>query len=342
MTATTVLQFDRVRRKKNGTEFYFDFKIEIAPITAILGPSGAGKTTLLNLLSGFEQPDSGSIYLNEEDVTPLAPQRRNFGYLFQNHALFHFLNVRDNILFGPRMKRWDRNEMESRLEAILFQLQIRDLADRQIDTLSGGELQRVALARALAPYPRLLLLDEPLSALDKSLRASLQKTLISTAFVMNTPTLWITHDLVEAFSVANHLILVNNHQIEQYGPKETLYWHPRTLAAAELTGDCNILENSSNYVKTLRPESVRLERQPSYESVKATFLSETREGAVWKSLWKMENEKWIVYRLKPVEDALRHPSTSLYYPPAEVIRIASGEALPISTNAMRPGSEKLA
>lgn len=208
---------------------------------SLLGPSGCGKTTLLRLLAGLDRPDTGEIRLGGRPATDLPAHRRPVNTVFQSYALFPHLSVRDNVAFGLRMKRVPAPERERRLAAVMELTRIAELADRRPAQLSGGQKQRVALARALVNEPEVLLLDEPLAALDADLRRRLQTELKALQRRLGITFILVTHDQQEALALSDRLGLLRAGRLEQVGPPRLLYEHPRTRFVAEFLGACNLL-----------------------------------------------------------------------------------------------------
>lgn len=207
----------------------------------LLGPSGCGKTTLLRLIAGFETPDTGSVWLDGADVTAAPPYRRNVNQVFQSYALFPHLSVRENIGFGLRMQGCAAPERERRVREAVALVEMEGYEDRRPDQLSGGQRQRVALARALAPQPRVLLLDEPLSALDAKLRQGMRLELKRLQRRLRLTFVFVTHDQDEALVLSDRIALVNRGRIEQLGTAADLYHRPATPFAAEFVGETNLL-----------------------------------------------------------------------------------------------------
>jgi len=203
---------------------------------SVLGPSGSGKTTLLRLIAGLETPDSGTISFDGKVMDTCPPHRRNFGMMFQEFALFPHLNVADNIAFGLKMKGMDKSGIDLRVKEMLTMTGLEKFAARHIDDLSGGEKQRVALARTLAPQPRLLMLDEPLSSLDRGLRKRLLFELTDILSRLNITTIFVTHDHEEAFAAGNQVIVMNQGKIEQTGTPAQLIHSPENQWVKEFLG----------------------------------------------------------------------------------------------------------
>jgi putrescine transport system ATP-binding protein len=209
---------------------------------ALLGPSGCGKTTLLRMLAGFEMPDEGRILLDGRDIAPVLPHQRPVNMMFQNYALFPHLTVRDNIAFGLRRARMPRSEIDTRVAEMIALLKLDGLENRKPDQLSGGQKQRVALARSLARRPKLLLLDEPLAALDKKLRESTQLELMELQRRLGMTFVIVTHDQEEAMTVADRIGVMDAGRLEQVATPRELYEAPSSRWIAEFVGDINMFE----------------------------------------------------------------------------------------------------
>jgi sulfate transport system ATP-binding protein len=210
-------------------------------ITALLGPSGSGKTTVLRMLAGLEEPDGGTILIDDDDCTHVPARERGVGFVFQGYALFHHLSVADNIAFGLAVRGGTRREIAARVDELLELVQLTDLCDRYPAQLSGGQQQRVAFARALAPWPRLLLLDEPFGALDARVRAELREWLQRLHDETRVTTLLVTHDQEEALELAQHVVLMREGRVEQSGSPAAIYDHPATPFVASFVGGGSVL-----------------------------------------------------------------------------------------------------
>jgi len=208
---------------------------------ALLGPSGCGKTTLLRMLAGFETPDSGQILLDGQDLTAIPPHERPVNMMFQAYALFPHMTVAQNIAFGLQMERMPKRDIRDRVAEMLALVRLEPLAGRKPDQLSGGQRQRVALARALAKKPKLLLLDEPLGALDRKLREATQFELVNIQESLGLTFVIVTHDQEEAMTVSTRLAVMREGRIAQIGEPQEVYEAPASRYVAEFIGDANIL-----------------------------------------------------------------------------------------------------
>src|SRR5882724_10333403 len=209
---------------------------------ALLGPSGCGKTTLLRMLAGFDAPDKGEIFLGGRDIAPVLPHRRPVNMMFQNYALFPHLSVKDNIAFGLKRLGLPKTEIDARVTEMLALVRLEGFDARKPDQLSGGQRQRVALARSLARRPQILLLDEPLAALDKKLRASTQAELLDVQRRLGTTFIIVTHDQEEAMTVADRIGVMDKGRLMQVASPRELYETPNSRWIAGFVGDINLLE----------------------------------------------------------------------------------------------------
>jgi len=207
-------------------------------IVSLLGPSGCGKTTLLRIIAGLETPDTGSdIWFDDDNVTALPVERRKVGMVFQSYALFPNMSVRKNIGYGLKMQKLPKSEIDARVTEVLNMCQLQPFANRAVTALSGGQRQRVALARAIAPRPRLLLLDEPLSALDASLREALRDELAVLLREFDITAIFVTHDQDEAMAIADRVAVMSHGRVVQSGTPEDLYRNPTSSFVAGFVGN---------------------------------------------------------------------------------------------------------
>jgi putrescine transport system ATP-binding protein len=241
---TPLLRIEAVRKTFGSFTAVDGLSLDIkaGEFFALLGPSGCGKTTLLRMLAGFETPDTGRILLNGEDIAAVLPHQRPVNMMFQNYALFPHLNVRDNISFGLKNASLTRLGIDSRVGEMLDLVKLKGLETRKPHQLSGGQKQRVALARALARRPQLLLLDEPLAALDKKLREETQSELIALQRRLGTTFVIVTHDQDEAMTMADRIGVMNNGRLEQVATPRQLYEAPESRWVAGFVGDINLIE----------------------------------------------------------------------------------------------------
>lgn len=217
------------------------FSVDSGETICLLGPSGSGKSTLLRIIAGLEEPESGSILWEGEDITKTPVHQRGFGLMFQDYALFPHRNVFQNVAFGLQMQNLPTNVITARTQEMLEMVNMEKFANRRVTDLSGGEQQRIALARALAPSPKLLMLDEPLGALDKTLKQSVLDELREIIHTTHIPAIYVTHDQEEAFSIADRLILLNGGEIEQIGSPELVYQKPASAWVARFLGLGNLV-----------------------------------------------------------------------------------------------------
>jgi len=285
------LEVQQIKKQWAHTVTVGPITVDIArgEIIALLGPSGSGKTTMLRLLAGFETPDGGRIVVEGEDVTTVPPARRRFGMVFQHYALFPHLDVGENVAFGLR------GQVDAARKAV-DALRLVDLAGferRKVQELSGGQQQRVALARALAPEPRVLLLDEPLSNLDPALRERTRRELRQLIKRVGITTVFVTHEQEEAFDLGDRVAVLNAGHLEQAGAPDDLYERPATLFVATFVGRANVFRGASaralgggEGIVVVRPERLRFAdaglpgvvRERRYTGAAAFFLVESVAG----------------------------------------------------------------
>jgi putrescine transport system ATP-binding protein len=241
---TPLLRIDAVSRRFGAHAAVDGLSLDIkeGEFFALLGPSGCGKTTLLRMLAGFETPDSGKIELNGEDIAAVPPHQRPVNMMFQNYALFPHLSVRDNIGFGLKTAGLTRPGIDARVAQMISLVKLNGLEKRKPHQLSGGQKQRVALARALARHPKLLLLDEPLAALDKKLREETQVELMRLQRQLGLTFVIVTHDQDEAMSMADRIGVMHGGRLQQVATPRQLYEAPASRWVAEFVGDINIIE----------------------------------------------------------------------------------------------------
>lgn len=244
-----------------------DFSAAEGEFITLLGPSGCGKSTLLRCLAGLTPVDSGQILLQGQDIVPVSPQKRGIGMVFQNYALFPNMTTEGNVAFGLKMQKLGAGEIRQRVAEVLALVELNEFAHRYPHQLSGGQCQRVALARSLVTRPRLLLLDEPLSALDARIRRHLREQIRRIQRELNLTAIFVTHDQEEALTLSDRIVLMNNGEIVQDGDAVSLYTQPANLFAASFIGSYNLLSAAQAQQLTgehftgqvaLRPESITL------------------------------------------------------------------------------------
>jgi putrescine transport system ATP-binding protein len=327
--AKPLIRFDGVTKRFGDAVAVDALSLDIfqGEFFCLLGPSGCGKTTLMRMLAGFEEPTSGGITLAGRDLAGVPPYRRPVNMMFQSYALFPHMSVERNIAFGLRQDRLPRSKIDERVREMLRLVQLETLEKRYPDQLSGGQRQRVALARALAKRPKVLLLDEPLAALDKKLREETQFELMDIQHELGMTFLVVTHDQEEAMTMADRIAVMDHGRVVQVGTPAEIYEQPRTRFVAEFVGDVNIIEgqvarrdNGLWHVATsaatepltiLDPEEVLQGGQPVAIAVRPEKMVLHREapagvanlleGEVWDIGYLGD---WTVYRVKLDSGAL--------------------------------------
>ncbi|MDF7659959.1 ABC transporter ATP-binding protein [Erwiniaceae bacterium L1_54_6] len=264
-----------------------DFSADEGEFVTLLGPSGCGKSTLLRCIAGLTSVDSGQILLQGQDIVPLPPQKRTIGMVFQSYALFPNMTVEKNVAFGLKMQKQAASEIQQRVMEALALVELTDFARRYPHQLSGGQCQRVALARSLVTRPRLLLLDEPLSALDARIRRHLREQIRNIQQELKLTTIFVTHDQEEALTLSDRIVLMNRGKIVQNGNAEALYTQPADLFAAGFIGNYNLLSAEQAAQLTgqtftgqvaIRPESILICAPEA--GIPATILSHSLLGNV--------------------------------------------------------------
>lgn len=259
-----------LHKRYAATPIFSDINCEIAQgeFVTLLGPSGCGKSTLLRCIAGLTEVNGGQILLDGQDLVPISPQQRGIGMVFQSYALFPNMSVAQNVAFGLRMQKVGKAESAQRVDDALRMVELHEFANRYPQQLSGGQCQRVALARSLVTRPRVLLLDEPLSALDARIRKHLREQIRSIQQELGLTTIFVTHDQEEALVMSDRIVLMNAGKIVQSGAAETLYTAPVDAFAAGFIGNYNLLDAEAasrllqrpiNSRVAIRPESIQLD-----------------------------------------------------------------------------------
>ncbi|POF32162.1 ABC transporter ATP-binding protein [Roseibium marinum] len=295
---------------------------------ALLGPSGCGKSTTLRMVAGFVKPTAGRIVVDGQNLTPLPPEKRDIGIVFQNYAIFPHMSVADNIAFGLKLRKKSRSEIDTAVRAALEQVGLTGFEDRFQRNLSGGQQQRVALARVLVTEPRILLLDEPLSALDKTLREEMKFWIKNLQQKLGITTIYVTHDQDEALTMSDRIGVMRAGQIEQSGTPQQIYEEPGTLFVTSFIGQSNILDVKCLEVKehkatielggqvlqasthhligkgtgaklVIRPENVLMGQEAEAQGVPllaATVLDETYQGAMLRYRLEVAGQEIVAER----------------------------------------------
>nr|WP_294671074.1 ABC transporter ATP-binding protein [uncultured Blautia sp.] len=276
--ADSFLELRNLKKSFTSEEYVLqgiNLQIEQGEFVTLLGASGCGKTTTLRIIAGLEQPDSGSVWLEGKDVTNLEPNQRDVNTVFQNYALFPHMNVADNIGYGLKIHKVPKNEIKKKVKEMLELVQLEGFEKRKPAELSGGQKQRVAIARALANNPRVLLLDEPLGALDLQLRRAMQLELKRLQKKLGITFIYITHDQEEAINMSDRIVVMNQGQFEQIGTPDEIYNHPKTSYVATFVGNANIIKGElvgRDGTVAIRSENIILD-----EACKQGYLATVKE-----------------------------------------------------------------
>ncbi|WMT41162.1 ABC transporter ATP-binding protein [Paenibacillus sp. D2_2] len=293
-----------------GVEKHFAGQVVVHPLSltikegeflTLLGPSGCGKTTILRMIAGFEQPSKGRILLDGADLTKLPPNHRDLNLVFQHYALFPHMTVEDNIDFGLKMKKLPAKERRERIEEAVTMTQLGPLTKRYPHQLSGGQQQRVAIARAIANKPKVLLLDEPLGALDLQLRKNLQSELKHLQRSLGITFVYVTHDQDEAMMMSDRIVIMNNGQVEQIGTPREVYAKPTTLFSATFIGENNILSEDGRLF-AVRPEKLHATRDLSSAKRTGEIVDVQYLGSIHKVIVQLDEEPMTVSIVLDSED----------------------------------------
>ncbi|MEH6452581.1 MAG: polyamine ABC transporter ATP-binding protein [Psychromonas sp.] len=317
----TLLQIDRISKKFDHVLAVNDVSLNIkkGEIFSLLGGSGSGKSTLLRILAGFEQPSEGRIYLDGEDITDMPPYERPINMMFQSYALFPHMTVAQNIAFGLKQDKLPRAEINKIVAEMLKLVHMEDYANRKPAQLSGGQRQRVALARSLAKRPKLLLLDEPMGALDKKLRTEMQLEVVEILERVGVTCVMVTHDQEEAMTMSNRISIMNNGSIVQTGSPSDIYESPKTRVIAEFIGSVNMFK-AEVLVDEYDHMIIQCENISQQFHIGQGVTSNVEDKCVWLAV---RPEKTMITRSKPtaqynwvqgvVDDIAYLGGLSIYY-----------------------------
>lgn len=283
--------FEKERGVKN-----ISFQLEKGELVSFLGPSGCGKTTLLNIIGGFVKNDSGSIYLEDKDITEYPPEKREIVTVFQNYALFPHMNVVENVKYGLKYRGYNKEEQIKLAKEYLKIVGLEGYEKNSVGELSGGQQQRVALARALVLQPKILLLDEPFSNLDAKLKIAMREEIKELQKRLGISMIFVTHDQEEALSISDRIVVMSNGEIVQIGKPEEIYYSPKNRYVAEFIGKINFLE-----IGNKRPEEIKMRRDNSGDAV---ILNREFMGAT--TLFVVERLEKKIYVTISGEEALKY------------------------------------
>lgn len=262
MEKESILELKGIWKSFEGTAVLngIDLKIARGEFITLLGASGCGKTTTLRIVAGLEIPDAGCVMLEGQDITALSPDKRNINTVFQNYALFPHMNVADNIGYGLRLKKIPKSRIQEKVREMLRLVRLEGYERRMPEQLSGGQRQRVAIARAVINEPKVLLLDEPLGALDLKLRRQMQLELKRLQKQLGITFIYITHDQEEAINMSDRIAVMNQGVLEQIGTPNDIYYHPKTSYVASFVGNANIFSEGQTYA--IRTENILMNGEP--------------------------------------------------------------------------------
>ena len=321
-----MIQLENVHKSYGQTKVLkgIDLNIYENEFLTLLGPSGCGKTTLLRIIGGFEEPSNGQLIFDGKDISKVPPYKREVNTVFQKYALFPFLNVADNIAFGLNLKKMDKDVIEKKVSRMLELVGLKGFEKRDVTLLSGGQQQRVAIARALVNEPKVLLLDEPLGALDAKLRKDMQTELKKIQKEVGITFIFVTHDQEEALSMSDTIVVLNDGVIQQIGTPMDIYNEPQNRFVAEFIGESNIIEG--NMIKdclvnfdgidwecvdkgfkdnedievVLRPEDMDVV-EPEAGKVSGTIISKVFMGVHYEYLVETKNRNYKVHTTENYE-----------------------------------------
>jgi sulfate transport system ATP-binding protein len=314
-----VIEVNGVSKKYGDTAALTDVSVTVpdGSLTALLGPSGGGKTTLLRVIAGLETPDTGSVVMDDRDVTQVPVRRRGIGFVFQHYAAFKHMSVADNVAFGLTVRKRPKADVKAKVDELLHLVGLAHLATRRPDQLSGGQRQRMALARALAVEPKVLLLDEPFGALDARVREELRAWLRRLHDEVHVTTLFVTHDQTEAMEISEQIVVVNEGKVEQVASPEDIYDRPATEFVMNFVGPVTRVGG-----RLVRPHDVQVLTEPA----------ETASPAVVQKLLRLGFE--VRLELLPEEGELI--VAQLSKSEADLLELAEGDIVHVRLDPTAP------
>jgi len=288
-----ILRLENVWKAFGDTQVLkgIDLTVRKGEFITLLGSSGCGKTTTLRIIAGLQNADSGKVYLEGQDITELVPNKRDVNTVFQNYALFPHMTVGENIGYGLKIRKKPKEEIEKKVKEMLTLVQLEGYEKRMPDQLSGGQRQRIAIARAVANEPKVLLLDEPLGALDLKLRRQMQLELKRLQKQLGITFIYITHDQEEAINMSDRIAVMHEGVFEQIGTPNEIYYHPRTSYVASFVGDANIYREGSS-IYAIRAENVLMNGEEECR-LNAEVVEKSYAGGQLKILFKLDDGQTI-------------------------------------------------
>lgn len=305
----SILQLQQIRKSFDNTEVLKGIDLEAAQgeFITLLGASGCGKTTTLRIIAGLELPDSGQVILEGRDITDWEPNRRDVNTVFQNYALFPHMNVADNVGYGLKIRKVPKAEIKRKVEQALRLVQLEDYGKRMPDQLSGGQKQRIAIARAVINEPKVLLLDEPLGALDLKLRRQMQLELKRLQKQLGITFIYITHDQEEAINMSDRIGVMHEGVLEQLGTPNEVYYQPRTSYVADFVGNANILHKNEETL-AIRSENIRMDGE-SVCTQDAVVVEKSFAGGQLRILFRLSDGQLLTASRYGIDNDLQPGQT---------------------------------
>jgi sulfate/thiosulfate transport system ATP-binding protein len=314
-----VIEVNGVSKRYGDTDALTDVSVSVpdGSLTALLGPSGGGKTTLLRVIAGLETPDTGSVVMDDQDVTTVPVRRRGIGFVFQHYAAFKHMSVADNVAFGLTVRKRPKADVKAKVDELLQLVGLAHLASRRPDQLSGGQRQRMALARALAVEPKVLLLDEPFGALDARVREELRAWLRRLHDEVHVTTLFVTHDQTEAMEISEQIVVVNEGKVEQVASPQDIYDKPATAFVMNFVGPVTRVGG-----RLVRPHDVQVLNEPAEAASPAVVQKLLRLGFEVRAELLPEEGEPIVAQLSKSE--------------ADMLELAEGDIVHVRLDPTAP------